>query len=224
MSATWIDVSHHNSDAPKHPIDWPRVRAAGVTKAYIKSTESINFKDKAFPANYANSKAAGIQRAGYLFFRGDKAGPAQAKFFSDYVGADRGELAPAVDVESGAAGVSRAQFTQRLLECLQSVAGLFNRQPVIYTSENAWNTLTTMPSWIADYPLWLAAPDAPVPPLPAGAHTWAIHQYDWTGSVDGIDGDCDLNRENVVTPPDPEPPSADVAAIRAHAVAIMELT
>lgn len=212
-----IDVSHWQG-----VIDWHKVKAAGVARAYLKATESINFRDITFPANYQGTKAVGIERAGYLFFRGDKSGTAQAKYFSDYVGADRGELAPAVDVEAGAAGVSRATFTQRLLECLESVAELFKRQPVIYTSKNKWDELTSHPAWIRDYDLWLAAPNRAVPPLPVGASTWAIHQFDWEGIVDGIDGPVDLDRENVVTP-DPASPVDHAAAIRAHAVAIQGL-
>lgn len=219
----FCDCSHHNSDAPKHPIDWVRVRAAGVLKVYLKATESINFRDKAFPRDYPAAKAAGIQRAGYLFFRGDKSGIAQAWFFSDYVGLDRGDFAPAVDVEAGAAGVSKATYTQRLLECLQTVEALFSRRPVIYTSQNKWQELTTQPTWVKDFPLWLSAPDAPTPPLPTHAVTWAIHQYSFSGAVSGIDGDVDLNRENAPPPEPPPPDGPDAAAIRAHAVAILGL-
>lgn len=220
----FIDTSHWSSDAPKHPINWQKVRAAGVVKCYMKATESINFKDPAFPRDWTSAKAAGIQRGAYLFFRGDKSGAAQARYFSDYVGADRGELAPAVDVEAGAAGVSRATYTQRLLECLESVADLFKRQPVIYTSKGKWDELTSHPAWVNEYPLWLAAPDEDVPPLPAGASTWAIHQFSWEGVVDGIDGPVDLDRENVIVPPEPTPPdNTNSAAIKAHAQAILGL-
>lgn len=219
----FIDCSHFQSDAPKHPINWAKVRAAGIIKCYLKATESINFHDPAFPRDWPGAKAAGIARGAYLFFRGDKGGAAQAHYFSDYVGIDRGELPPAVDVEAVATGVSRATYTQRLLDCLEVVEMLFGRRPVIYTSAGKWSELTTNPGWVSSYSLWLAAPDTAVPPLPVGAVTWYLHQWSWVGQVDGIDGDVDLDRENVITPPDPTLPIDHAAAIRAHAVAIQGL-
>lgn len=222
MSDLFIDVSHHNADPPKAPINWPRVKAAGVTRAYIKATESNNFTDPRFSVHWAGAKAVGIQRGAYLFFRGNANGKSQAARFLMAVGADLGELPPAVDVEAGADGVTRATFTARLRECLQELERLTGRKPVIYTRATAWDTLTTRPSWVSEYRLWLAAPDAAVPPLPVGAATWWLHQYSWTGDVEGIGGDVDLNRENAPVP-DPEPPDDHAAEIRAHAQAILGL-
>lgn len=217
----FIDTSHHNSDAPKHPIDWQRVFAAGIRKTYLKATESTNFKDTAFPRDYPAAKAAGIMRGPYHFFRGDKSGAAQAKWFADYVGADQGEIVPGIDVEAGAEGVTKAQFTLRLHECLLETEERFKHKPSLYTSAVKIQELTTQPAWIAEYKLWLAAPDVPVPPLPAGATEYWIHQYSWAGVVDGIDGAVDLDRENA--PPDPTPPADHSAEIRAHAEAIKGL-
>lgn len=222
MPEYFADVSHWQSEPPKQPINWTRTKAAGLVKVYIKASESTNFTDPAFGVNWAGAKAVGIKRGAYHFFRGQANGRSQAQKFKNVVGADVGEMIPQADVEAGAAGVTRATYTARLREFLLETEDLFGRQPGIYTRESAWNQLTTQPSWIADFPLWLAAPDSPTPPLPAGAVTWSIHQYSWTGEIDGISGECDLNRENV-TPPTPPPDDTDVAAIRANALAIIGL-
>lgn len=215
MADKWVDVSHWNGT-----IDWVKVRASGITHSYIKASESINFTDPAFKTNWAGAKAAGIKRAAYMFFRGDVGGTAQARHFLKVVGPDLGEIIPAVDVEAGAAGVSKAQYTQRLRDCLLEVATV--RAPALYTSKSKIEELTTQPLWIVEYKLWLAAPDMPEPPLPPHATTWWLHQWSWTGQVDGIAEPCDLDRENVVAP-DPEPPDDSAAAIRAHAQAIIGL-
>lgn len=195
----FTDISHHQSDFPNHPIDWVKVKASGISHVYIKASESNYFTDVAFATNWIKSKANGILRGAYLFFRATATGRSQAAKFASVVGQDQGELAPAVDVEDGN-GVPSTILTDRLRECLLEVERLFGQKPVIYTSAGAWDTLTTRPAWVKDYKLWLAAPDKPIPPLPTGATEWEIHQYSWTGIVPGIDGKVDLDRFNV-TPP-----------------------
>ena len=144
----FIDCSHFQSDPPKPPINWPRVKAAGVTRAYLKASESNNFTDPAFAKHRAGCKSVGIAFGGYLFFRGNASGKSQAQKFAAVVGTDLGTLAPAVDVEAGASGVTRATYTARLRECLLEVEALTGKHPVIYTSAHAWNTLTTQPEWV----------------------------------------------------------------------------
>lgn len=215
---TWIDVSHWNGE-----IDWPQARAGGVTHAYIKASEATVFTDSRFAANWNGARAAGVRRGAYHFFRGHADGAAQAQHFAAVVGADQGGLPPAIDVESAAGGVTRAQYTTRLKACLDETAQRFGRAPVIYTNAHMWELLTTLPGWIADYALWLAAPGQIDPPLPAGAADWWLHQYSWTGAVPGIVGHVDLDRERVPAPP-PPPNTALEAAIAVHANAIVDLT
>lgn len=216
---TIIDVSHWQGN-----INWLKVKAAGVIRAYVKATESINFVDQQFARNWAGAKAVGVERGAYHFFQGNKDGKAQAAYFVSKVGADLGELAPGVDVEAGAAGVTRAIFTQRLRDCLLEMERLTGRRPVIYTSAGKWAELTTQPGWVSNFPLWLAAPGLPEPPLPMHATTWWLFQYDWTGQVDGIAGDVDLDRENTpATPPTAPPDGATAAQVEIHARAILGL-
>lgn len=222
MPDLWIDISHWNSDLPKQPIDWTRAKAAGVTRCYIKASESNNFTDPRFISHRAGAKSVGIKFGCYLFFRGQANGKSQAARFVYVVGVDIGDLPPAVDVESGAPGVTKSTYTARLRECLLEVESLTGKHPVIYTSQNAWDNLTTKPAWASEYRYWLAAPDESLPPLPAGVADWWLHQFLWTGDVDGITGDVDVNRENGA-PPTPPPDDTDVQAIRAHAVSILGL-
>jgi GH25 family lysozyme M1 (1,4-beta-N-acetylmuramidase) len=186
----FIDVSHWSG-----VIRWAQVRRAGVERAYIKATQATNFKDPQFKANWAGAQMVAVRRGAFHYFIGSVDGKAQAKYFADYVGSDQGELRPALDIEEGALGVSRQAFTERLYACFQETGLRFGIAPANYTSAGKWNTLTTQPSWINDFPLWLAAPDMASPPLPAGATAYWLHQYSWTGTVDGIDAPVDLNRE-----------------------------
>lgn len=203
MMPNFADVSHHNSDFPKTPIDWVKVKASGIEKVYIKASEGNNFVDNAFATNWSKAKAVEVQRGAYHFFRANVSGVSQAAKFKSVVGTDIGELPPAIDVEDGN-GVDKVTLTSVLRTCLQETERLFGVKPVIYTSQNAWNSLTTSPAWISEYSLWLAAPDQQVPPLPNGASSWWLHQFSWNGKVDGIDGEVDLDRENAVIPVPPD--------------------
>lgn len=211
-----IDISHWQGR-----IDWPTV-AGTVRRAYIKSSEHVSWVDSRFSENWRNAKAAGIQRGAYHFFRANYSGVAQAQHFIRTIGTDRGELAPAVDVETGD-GVAQALLTARLRACLLEVERLAVK-PIIYSSASAWNSLTNRPTWAVEYEWWLAHyhPGITAPALPAHVTTWKYWQYTSTSRVPGIAGNVDLNRERV--PPAPPPADTLAADVAARARAILELT
>lgn len=224
----WIDVSHWNSDPPKQPINWLRVKQAGVERVYIKATESTYFTDGWFSRHWLGSLAARLERGAYHFFRGNQSGAGQANYFKrivEAVGVGRGQLPLAVDVEEGSPGVGPLVFTARLWECLKQLEADFGYKPVIYTRKSAWDRLTSQPAWVADYRLWLAAYSGP-PALPEKAVDWWLHQYSETGRVDGIEGGVDLNRPKATVPGTPgpgEPVPVPDNAIITHAESIISL-
>lgn len=209
-----IDISHWQST-----INWPTV-AVSTRQAYCKASEHVAWVDGRFAENWRNAKAAGIRRGAYHFFRANYSGIAQAAHFVRTVGADRGELALAVDVETGD-GAAPVQLTANLRACLLEVERLAGK-PIIYSSAAMWHAYTTRPTWAADYEWWLAdyRLGRTAPALPLHVTTWKYWQWTSTGRVPGITGNCDLNRERV-----PPPPADTLAAdIAGHARSILELT
>ena len=90
-----IDVSHWQGQ-----IDWPAVRSAGKIFAFIKATEGTSYQDPAFPANWQGSKAAGLRRGAYHFFRPAQDPAKQADLFLRTVPQAPGDLPPALDMEA----------------------------------------------------------------------------------------------------------------------------
>jgi hypothetical protein len=60
----------HGTDVSKYQgsIDWPAVRASGISFAFIKATEGGDRLDDRFAENWHAAKAAGIPRGAYHFF------------------------------------------------------------------------------------------------------------------------------------------------------------
>src|SRR6185437_5896947 len=96
MSLEGIDVSHNNGR-----VAWSRVRAAGISFAYIKATEGVTFEDPACATNLAGCKKAGIAAGLYHFYRHDSDAQQQAAHFLRVLGTPPpGDLPPALDVEA----------------------------------------------------------------------------------------------------------------------------
>ncbi len=58
-----IDVSHYQEE-----IDWPKVKASGVTFAILKASEGTEFVDATFEQNFKGALAAGILPGSYHFY------------------------------------------------------------------------------------------------------------------------------------------------------------
>src|ERR1700728_5326112 len=58
-----VDVSHYDGT-----VNWTQVKAAGISFAFAKATESDNDIDPTFATNWAGMKAAGVVRGAYHFF------------------------------------------------------------------------------------------------------------------------------------------------------------
>jgi lysozyme len=100
-----------------------------------------------------------------------------------------------IDLEEGPPG---ADLSAYLLEWCQAVQARTGVNPLIYSSTNdlvAWQC--TQNKALAEYGLWLAAPDGTNFPKPPGHWSvTAFWQYSWHGHVPGVQGDCDLDYFN----------------------------
>lgn len=185
-----LDVSHWQGT-----IDWVKARAAGYRFVYIKRSQGVDLVDSRGLINWKGAHNAGFLIGGYHYFEHDKDGGQQAMHFSATLGEDVGHLTPAVDVEPD--GQPRlplhpkAEITDNLKKFLDTLENLGLRPCVIYTSAGAWPTMTTLPAWAGEYPLWAADWTDPLQ-LPAG---WSHARYRQKGqrAVNGFASDVDWN-------------------------------
>jgi lysozyme len=179
-----VDVSHHQGK-----IDWAKVRADGVSFAFIKASEGKDHVDTAFQRNWEAAKAAGVTRAAYHFFTFCSPGEAQADHFVTTVGGAFGELAPVVDVEFE--GNCRnppedAQISAELAQFLAIVERASGKKPVLYFLRAARERI--LDARFDGYPTYprslFGAPDE---------QGWSYWQFADNGRVDGIRTLVDLD-------------------------------
>jgi lysozyme len=177
-------------------VDWPAVRSAGIDFAYIKATEGIAYARADYYAEAAaRARAAALKVGAYHYFLARDSGAAQADYFLSVARPARGDLLPALDLET-MDGHDAAAVLAGVAEWLQTVAGKVGRKPVIYVTASFWAALGN-PDDFGDYPLWVAEyTDRPAPRIPTGWRDYAIWQHSATGRVAGIVGDADLDRLN----------------------------
>lgn len=182
-----IDASHHQG-----PIDWRRVARAGITFAYLKATEGTGFTDPRFAAHRTAATRAGIDVAGYHYFQLCSDGAAQAAHFLDVVGRRPGPLAPALDLElvgSCTTPPPRAALLAEVRAFLRTVDAALRTRTVVYLYPD-FEERYGLAADLADHPQWVRRLGERPPARP-----WHVWQYDDRGTVPGIRGGVDRNRE-----------------------------
>jgi len=194
-----IDVSNHQPS-----IDWAKVKAAGVTFAWLKATEGKTYSDPTFPDHSTKARSAGIRVGAYHYARPDNNTPAEeADHFLRTANATDG-LRPVLDYEHDVAKTP-AQLVAWAQEWLQRVESATGVKPVFYTYPWYWEGKLGSTQAFKSYPLWLASygpndgqrhevrrllPDWPI----------AVHQYTSNGRVDGIGSVVDMNYAESLEP------------------------
>jgi LysM repeat protein len=116
---------------------------------------------------------------------------------------DDGELPPVLDLET-ADGQPKNKIISRAKVWLDEVENAFGRKPIIYSGQyflqdNFSESNGLPPSWIKNYPLWLAQypnnyiDGSSKPFLPRGWSAWTFWQYSEKGRVSGINSSTDMN-------------------------------
>jgi lysozyme len=188
-----IDVSNHQDR-----IDWTRVRADGISFAYVKASEGMTFADPKYGAHVAGAKAARIKTGAYHFARPDtrSSSPvadarAEADFFLSLAAPRAGDLIPALDLETaGLPPEELMAWTRAWLDRARRTIGV---RPLVYTYPAFWSSLGETTAFRL-YPLWIGNFEVSEPHLPRGWRRYAIWQYTASGAVAGIPGRVDLNR------------------------------
>ncbi len=181
-----IDVSYYQQD-----IAWKRVRAAGMRFAFIRVSDGLTVGDTSFAKNWTGAKRAGILRGAYQYFRPEQSAIAQADLMIATLRRDRGELPPAIDVESDG-GKLPAKLAEAVRVWVARVRDQLGVEPIVYTGPEFWRDRAGGAD-LTRQPLWLAHYTRGCPTVPAPWTAWQFWQHTDNGRVPGIEGAVDLN-------------------------------
>jgi lysozyme len=181
-----IDVSHHQGR-----IDWAQLPAQDVDFAYIKASEGGDHRDRAFAANWAGARRAGIARGAYHFFTLCRPGADQAANFIAAVPAEPDALPPAVDLEymgNCERPLTVAGFHAELAAYIRAVEAHYRRPVLLYLT--AEFDAAYQVSARVDRPLWLRSL---IRKPRFGARPWHLWQVSNFRRLRGIEGRVDWN-------------------------------
>ncbi len=186
MSIRGIDVSDYQPN-----INWRSVANAGISFAFIKATEGRTFVADIFDRYWRETKASGIIRGAYHFFRPASDVRQQAENFLRTVKLEDGDLPPVLDIET-TDGVDALTIRERMAQWLTILEEETGILPIIYTYPGFWDQLGT--AGFTDHPLWIAHyTRAPQPIVPGGWKDWILWQYTDRGQLPGVPGNLDIN-------------------------------
>lgn len=183
-----IDVSY-----AQPPADWARVRAAGISFAYIRHGYRLR-TDTMWRRHATAAAAVGLPCGAYHFAYVDHDPYDEVSRFIDdgAVDAPGLTLRPALDIEtSNNAPASLTEYWARTwIEEVEKRCGV---TPLLYTYPSFWlglGPLARVPFW-RDIPLWIAHYGVTKPNIPAPWAEYAIWQWSGSGQVDGVEGKVD---------------------------------
>ena len=181
-----IDISNNNG-----AINFNGVKNSGVECVYIKATEGTTFQDSYKSAFYGGAKSIGAKVGFYHFLVGTSAPETQAENFFNEIKDYENDLVPMLDVEVNFGGLNDyiARFIARFNQ-------LTNMEIGIYTYTSFLNEYIDVARF-KDFKLWEANYNNIPWNLPSNDFTNRIgHQYTEKGTIQGVNGVCDVNEFN----------------------------
>ncbi len=185
-----IDVSRWQGD-----INWSLVKKDGISFAFIKATEGVDYVDHKFSKNLKEAKEAGILTGAYHFCTPSDVEDAvkEANHFINVIKKNRGfnvlDLPPVIDIEKNQ-GLNKKQISETVSAWVDIVKKESGVQPIIYSY--LYFIREYLDESLKDIPLWLAHYDRQLPDIPVWK-SWLFLQYTDKGQVSGINGNVDLN-------------------------------
>lgn len=191
-----VDVSYYQGN-----IDWEKVKAAGYDFAFLRIGyrgygESGTLKaDENFYTNIDAAQTAGLDVGVYFFAQAIDENEAveEAEFVLAMLEGYELQLPVVYDPEfiredeARTDDVTGEQFTLNTIAFCEKIkeAGY---EPMIY-SNMVWEATLFDIEKLQEYPFWYADYE----PVPQTPYEFSFWQYSETGSVDGIEGNVDLN-------------------------------
>lgn len=178
-----IDVASYQPNT-----DWAKVKADGITFAIIKATEGTGYTNPYFDHDWKGTKANGIYRGAYHFFRASVDPVAQADYFVGVMGAlGADDLPPTIDLEV-TDGMSASTVASRALTFLKEVEKKSGRTPIVYTGPSFFSSTLGEPAGFGGYPLWIANYGVSCPTVPPTWKKLTFWQYDDKPNINGVNG------------------------------------
>lgn len=195
--ATIIDLSSNNG-----PVDWHRLRNAGVDGAMLKASEGVTWNDPTFDQRRKSAHAVGVHVGGYHYARPHENDPVlEANHFCNIVGhLAHGDLLPALDLEEGAGS---PDFFDWIVKFNHRVEQKLGRYPLFY-SYPFYIAQLKLPRPVGSG-LWLASygrndgKDYGAQ-VPAPWKRWLMHQFTSNATVGGAPGHVDLSHASSLAP------------------------
>jgi len=195
-----IDVSHYQEKLSK--INWKLVaqnKNPKISFAYIRTTMGKDGKDKAFEYNFKEAKKYGIKVGVYHYYRPNENSIEQVNNFFQH-NIEIGDLPPVLDIEEKSKFGSR-NLRKGILNFLKLTEKKYGIKPIIYAHQRFYNT--HLRTKFSEYDIWIARqngfttfPDnnqMKKDPILLDKKCPKIWQYSGTGTINGIEGDVDLN-------------------------------
>ena len=184
-----IDVSGWQGE-----IDFEKVKNAGISFVYIKSSEGKNTVDKYFRRNYENAKANGLKIGFYHYVRARNVEDAllEAKHFANTIAGTVPDCKLAMDFENfGNLSLNEINTISKVF--LERVQEITNKEMIIYSNTSSARNIFS--AELANrYPLWVAQYYVSEPSNKGKWNSWEGFQYTDQGTVPGINGYVDRDK------------------------------
>ena len=183
-----IDVSVHNGK-----VDFKKVKAAGYDFVFIRDGygDVLSYPsqiDSRYEENYKNAKAAGMHVGAYHYMYATtvEAARREAQGMLSLLKGKQFDMPVALDIEERAQYNLNGMAKSMIIEAFMDVIEKAGYYAVLYSYEAF---LKTVPKSTLDkYDIWCANI------VSKPSIRYGIWQYSFTGKVDGIHGDVDLDR------------------------------
>lgn len=180
-----IDISNNNGS-----VCYKDVINSGVECVYMKATEGTTFVDATLNINYECAKEQSLKIGFYHFLVGTSEPEEQAKNFFNQINEKNMDLVPMLDIERNFENLM--EYVHRFINKFKELSGF---KIGIYTYSGFMDNLDGS---LSDFILWEANYNNDPWNLPKN-NIWdsrAGHQYTDKGTINGIEGNVDLNEFN----------------------------
>jgi lysozyme len=184
-----IDISPWNGQK----VNFAAIKAAGYEFVYIKASQGPSLSYPCAIVQDQDAIGEGLEVGFYHFAQpGQDSATDEAHLFDMVLRKGNYTLLPVVDVETNAAGIAPAQYTQWLHDFVATLQSLGYPRVMIYGGKYFLNANILPDGVLATCPLWLADYEANAH-LPNGWAGYAVWQYSQSAQIPGIGGVFDVD-------------------------------
>lgn len=182
-----IDISNNDNT-----IDFSGVAGDNVKYVYLKATEGKTFQDGYMDTYYNGCKNNNLKIGAYHFLVGTSEPEDQAQNFYDTIKKYTWDLIPMLDVETEFDELT--DYVLRFINKFNELTSESNLKLGIYSYTRFISGLTSIKDSISNMPFWEANYNYEPWNLADTFFSNRIgHQYTETGSISGINCNCDIN-------------------------------